>query len=91
MTCRSCKAQIEWKTLPSGARHPFDARPRLLLPGDGRDRGWDVERGGWVSGTLIPAGEPEVGAVNGDGGPGFCVVLVSHFASCPQAGSWRRR
>lgn len=80
--CRSCEAPIWWfELVPTGKKHPFDAAP----PAHGRQAGRTVPEGGPVYvRTEHEAGTHRlIGHIDTE-------VSPSHFASCPQAGQWRR-
>lgn len=78
-TCRSCGAPILWTATPAGNSIPLDAEPRA----DGN------VRLGWVGGVevAIVLNDPAERAAGQIAGPMF----VSHFATCPDADSWRKR
>lgn len=79
--CRSCGAAILWVQMESGKRMPLDATPT-------------------EAGTVIIRCGPELGRETGHvetkaeaearrASPSP-VAFTSHFATCPQAGKWRK-
>lgn len=75
--CRSCGAPIVWVVVrPGGRRMPVDAEP-------GPDGTVVIDSDGTMARVL--SGAALVGA-RVDGTP----LYLSHFATCPQAGEWRR-
>jgi hypothetical protein len=78
--CRSCKASVIWAVSEKGKRIPMDADP--------------VADGNFIL-EYSAVGEPPVarprnatiGTVEFRDGLGF----KSHFATCPDAGEWRKR
>lgn len=76
--CRSCNAIILWVTMvPSGKATPLDAVPSQQGTID-RQPG-KIDRSNWY-GRVVPKEER-------DGKR----LYVSHFATCGQADSWRRK
>lgn len=87
--CRTCRTPIVWMVLPSGSRHPFNAKPRLMTVGDGNGKGraYCVRTQSWVTGHIIPECEEAYARQ-----AYTCTeVFTSHFATCPQADQHRRR
>ncbi len=77
--CRSCGEVIVWCQLVSGEdsrAHPLNAVPS--------DKGTIETKPGTISGRRYGRIVPEAER-------GGRKLYVSHFATCPQAGSWRRR
>lgn len=77
-TCRSCNKPIRWLELKSGKKMPVDPDPFEL---------WEAEVGDTVvtaSGDVVKF-DPVKHA--GDDRE----VYVSHFSTCPQADSWRKK
>ena len=73
--CRSCRAPVIWAVTRAGKRIPLDAAPSAT--------GNLVYVGQQLDGTEV------VGAPRDGDPPEF--RYVSHFATCPDAGEWRRR
>lgn len=74
--CKSCEAPVIWAETTAGKMMPVDAEPS--------DQG-NVEL------TLGPVGRPPRADVHRrplDDGP---LGRTSHFVTCPEAGSWRKR
>lgn len=76
--CRSCDAEIVWAVSEAGKRMPLDAKP---FPGGNVEMIGADAAGTPVARVLSPGAPNETGADR----------HVSHFATCAQAGSWRRR
>lgn len=78
-TCRSCGAEVQWGTTEaSGAAVPLDPEP--VATGN-----LVIVRAGYGRhGELVPV---VAYARDDDARPRF----VSHFATCPDADSWRTR
>lgn len=73
--CSSCSARIIWTVTAKGKRMPVDAEPR--------EYGTFVLRG---QGDDVP-----LLALHKSVSPGHEPLYVSHFATCPDGDSWRRR
>lgn len=84
-TCRSCQSPVVWceteaTATKAGKRMPLDADP------DDRTRALVVVDGNLVfTGDNTGAGTPIVRYVSKNAGK-----HRSHFATCPQSGSWRK-
>jgi hypothetical protein len=75
-TCRSCGAEIQWVRTAKGAM-PLDAEPT--------ERGnIVVHRADQI--TVYPSAEIAAAA-----GVRPEDLRISHFATCPESGAWRRR
>lgn len=77
--CRSCGAEIKFIKMKSGKWNPVDPSKRYIK----KDGGHEVlvtEEGELIQGTF---------ATLEDGANG--VGYISHFATCPAAGEFRRR
>lgn len=76
--CRSCKAPIRWTLTVNGKRMPIDPDPAP----DGNV---------WVTG--ITEGIPTIEvALTGDAVPASVPIRYhSHFVTCPDRDSWRKR
>lgn len=75
--CRSCGAPVRWVTVAS----TVGTWPYKAMPVDAEAvEGGNVEVA--ANGLAIVHGQPELDPQ----GPRY----VSHFATCPQAGEWRR-
>lgn len=79
--CRSCGAEIIWIKTAGGRNMPCNAQKvtysETLPPGTLRGVTLVTERGTIVRTIFDPAGDK--------------VGYVSHFATCPSAGTWRGR
>lgn len=78
-SCRSCGAPIVWAVTRKGKRMPLDAEP--------------VDGGNVVivepaRGSVPPVAEVREPALTD---PSGLARYTSHFATCPQADSWRSR
>lgn len=84
--CRSCGAPVIWLTIaPGGRRMPVDAEPAE----DGTVLA-DLAAGAGV--VLGRADVAQLRADEDEHGPEAREPLYrSHFATCPQAGEWRKR
>lgn len=86
-SCRSCRKPIEWVTTTKGKRVPVNPDYRTVLrvkPYDFSSRKKVTvvsDQGEMVVGWEPRPGDPEAGLLRG---------RLSHFATCPQAGSWER-
>ena len=82
--CKSCRAAIFWAVTPSGNRMPIDAEPSprgtLILRKQAQDDGCLV-----LEEPLIAIDYRAAGAQPDE--PRF----LSHFATCGQAGEWRKK
>lgn len=75
--CASCDREIRWVVTERGKRMPLDAEP--VPDGNVELRVLD----GQETAIVHAAGQRPLTAV----GPFY----VSHFSTCPDAGSWRKR
>lgn len=78
--CRGCGAPIVWITTPGGKSMPCDAEQVLYLARKGAKGKIVTPNGEVLSADVGVAPETATGA-------GY----VSHFATCPAAGAFRRR
>lgn len=77
--CRSCGAEIKWIKLKSGKYNPVDPYKRTIIRGAGKA-------------TIITEdGEVLTGEFADYDHGANAVGFESHFASCPNASSHRRR
>ncbi len=77
--CRSCAATIRYVKTPAGRTMPLDVEPAP----DGNVR---VAFVGGLEVGLVLADPAELAAARIDG-----PLYLSHFATCPDAGRWRRK
>jgi hypothetical protein len=79
--CRSCDAEILWVELPSGKRCPIDPeqRPDGNIKLDGCEDAGGNQKAHVTHGYNLALLREEK-----------CALYVSHFATCPAAGEWRR-
>ena len=78
--CRSCGADISWIRMASGKMTPVDAQRISFRPGAPGVKGvqtYVMEDGRISFGWMDPAGDK--------------VGYISHFATCPAAGCFRKR
>lgn len=75
-TCRGCGADIEWARL-NGKPHPFDVDP------DAKGSHMLMETASEVATVAVLV--PKEKRKSGDR------LVLSHFATCPQAASFRKR
>lgn len=76
--CRSCGKPIKWIELKSGKKMPVDPDPFEL---------WEAEEGDTVvteRGDVIKYDKDKHAGNEAE-------VYVSHFSTCPQADSWRKK
>lgn len=78
--CRGCGAEISWIRMKSGKMIPVDPSPTFIVDGTGTDV--VVTSDGIIANGIPCPGEPPAGKRLG---------WVSHFATCPMAGRFRRR
>ena len=76
--CRSCGAEIKWIEMKSGRKMPVNVTKRFIKTDGGNDV-LVTESGELIKGTSASLEE----GANGEG-------YISHFATCPKAGSYRR-
>lgn len=79
-TCRGCGKPIYWIKTPAGKSIPCD--PEQV-------RYW--KRPGGSQKIVTPWGEVVSAELSGDLNDTTYVGYISHFATCPQANSFRRR
>lgn len=80
--CRACGAPIVWITTSNGKKMPCDAEP-VIYQANRRGKDLIVTPNGEVlKGTVVPNGS----AMIADG-----YGYISHYATCPQADSFRKR
>lgn len=87
-TCRSCRAEIVWALTENGKSIPLDACDGVPLPHPGGDNGRIVptgERRGEAIVVEILEKDAQVESLLGTP-----EVWVSHFATCPDAKSWKK-
>lgn len=75
--CRSCSEEIEWVRTRSGKKMPLDA-----VPSDDGDFFMLMADDGTVEGHHVngPVSPPDDATFH-----------TSHFATCPEADSWRKK
>jgi hypothetical protein len=74
--CESCAAPIIWTTSEHGKAAPIDAEPAA---------------GGNIALTEVPGQNPLSKVLNTRQQFGRSAMRMSHFATCPDAPSWRKR
>jgi hypothetical protein len=79
--CRSCDAEVLWVTLPSGKRCPIDVEQRP--DGNVKLDGCEAADGNQAAHV---AGAKELVDLRAS----KAALYISHFATCPSAGEWRR-
>ena len=77
--CRSCGAEIKFIKLTNGKWNPVDVGRRTIKRGEGNDV------------IVTDNGEVVRGTFCGMDDGGNCGGYVSHFATCPNAGQFRKR
>lgn len=80
-TCRSCKAPVRWLRIIGGSRMPVDHDPDAAR-GNIVRVGYDLD--GNELGRVLSETEASDGRADGQ------ELYLSHFATCPDAPSWRR-
>ena len=78
--CRSCGAEIKWIKMASGKSMPVDAKPIsfvLTHPGEEKALTLVTDEGKIARGYYDPSGDK--------------TGYTSHFATCPNAESFRKR
>lgn len=80
--CRSCGAPIVWITTTNGKAMPCDARERAYIESGDKKDTVVLETGETVRCTIITGGGMMPQAASGWG-------RVPHWATCPQAKSWK--
>lgn len=76
--CRSCHAWVVWVITPKGKRMPLDAEPSV----DGRFA--------FTGGTVDDGRGPVPSVVYNKGDTSTRPHFTSHYATCPEADSWRK-
>lgn len=76
--CRGCGAEIDWIKTRAGKNMPVDPEPVFVIVGEG-DGHFVTDEGDVISGREVPAND---GAAE--------VAFVPHWATCPEAGSFKR-
>lgn len=79
--CKGCSAQIEWIRTKEGKFMPVDPEPVMVIEGEGRDV-FVTDEGSTITGRRATAAEER---------RELPVAFVPHWATCPAAGSFRRR
>lgn len=79
-TCKSCGAPIIWIKTMSGKSMPCDASPLAY---------WKTPCGGTV--IVTPNGETLKADLAGSPETATGIGYISHFATCPQSATHRRR
>ncbi len=77
--CRSCGAEIKFIKLTTGKWNPVDVARRIIKRGEGNDV------------IVTDSGEVVRGTFCAWDDGGNCCGYVSHFATCPNAGQFRKR
>jgi hypothetical protein len=81
--CRSCGAPIMWIRTEKGKMMPVDMETERFYPDPRGEKLYIMNDGHTMRGTPAPEGEEILPCV----ASGF----VSHFATCPDAGKFRKR
>ena len=79
-TCRGCGASIVWIKTTGGKSMPCDAQPVLYQ-----------ERKGAAGKIVTPNGQVLSADLDVSPDEATGIGCVSHFATCPQAGRFRRK
>ena len=77
--CKGCGAEIDWIKTRAGKNMPVDPEPVFVAVDDGSDF-FVTDEGEVIHGREIPAND---GSAE--------VAFVSHWATCPVAGQFRRK
>ena len=77
--CRGCGAEIDWIRTRAGKNMPVDPEPVFVAVNDGSDV-FVTDEGEVIHGRKVPANDDSAG-----------VAFVSHWATCPVAGQFRRK
>ena len=77
--CKGCGAQIDWIKTRAGKNMPVDPEPVFVAVDDGSDV-FVTDEGEVIHGREVPAND---GSAE--------VAFVSHWATCPVAGQFRRK
>lgn len=86
--CRACPAQIRWVVMASGKRNPLNVEPDaergnvLIIESE-----VDADLYGVAVGRAVALGPLEASAEREKGSD----LFLSHFATCPNRGQFRRR
>lgn len=76
-TCRSCGKSIEWGVTEKGKKMPLD--PEVIPHDEASEGDYLLTEGGKLYRVTKARSLPNVKG------------RVSHFATCPQAGEWRKQ
>ena len=76
--CKGCGAEIDWILTRDGKNMPVDPEPVFVAVGDGRDV-FVTDYGEVIRGREVPYNTGDAEA-----------AFISHWATCPVAGSFRR-
>lgn len=77
--CRGCGAEIDWIKTRAGKNMPVDPEPVFVAVDDGSDV-FVTDEGEVIRGREVPTND---GSAE--------VAFVSHWATCPLAGQFRRK
>lgn len=77
--CRGCGAEIDWIRTRAGKNMPVDPEPVFVAVDDGSDV-FVSDEGEVIHGRTVPAND---GTAE--------VAFVPHWATCPEAGQFRRK
>lgn len=83
--CRSCRAPLLWAVTTAGAKMPLDANPVIRA---GEPAGLYVLVKATTDGAPLAVA---VSAVSGLAGIEQAATYLTHYATCPDAGRYRRR
>lgn len=78
--CKGCGAAIIWITTPGGRSIPCDCEQRLYR---------QTKRGSIK--IVTPNGEVLSAELESDSGKADGIGYISHFATCPEAGRFRKK
>lgn len=77
--CKGCGAEIDWIRTRAGKNMPVDPEPVFVAVDDGNDV-FVTDEGEVIHGREVPTND---GSAE--------VAFVSHWATCPVAGQFRRK
>lgn len=77
--CKGCGAEIDWIKTRAGKNMPVDPEPVFVAVDDGSDV-FVTDEGEVIHGRTVPTND---GSAE--------VAFVSHWATCPVAGQFRRK